>query len=91
MPRRGIISVEHLGERRRRVALLLADGYTDKSIAAQLGMAQATVRKHLWYLGQQLAVASDKDARLVIVRWVIESQQACPTPSTVCPPQSAHM
>ena len=42
-----------LAERRSRVASLAQDGESNRRIAAQLGVAEATVRRDLAHLAQQ--------------------------------------
>lgn len=71
MNKRPIHSLEQLGPQRRRVADMLADGYTDKVIHARLGISLCTVRKHVWQLARQVGVGSEHDPRITVVRWVL--------------------
>jgi DNA-binding NarL/FixJ family response regulator len=63
-------SFEDLGPQQRNVAKLLAEGWTDKTIAATLNISQVTVRKHIHRLQRRLGEPG-KDGRVMIVRWVL--------------------
>lgn len=76
MTKRPIESIDQLGPQRRRVAELIAAGLTDKAIQGRLGITCATIRKHLYYLGQQVGVGAEEDTRTVVVLWVIRQKAA---------------
>ena len=73
---RPIRYLHELGERRRAVALLMAEGFTDQAIANQLEVTPATVRKHRWLLAKQIGVTCEQDGRVIIVRWVLGHRAA---------------
>jgi DNA-binding CsgD family transcriptional regulator len=60
--------VRRLTDREREVALLIADGLKNASIAARLGLAPATVGSYVQRIRQRL----DVDTRDEIAAWVRE-------------------
>jgi DNA-binding NarL/FixJ family response regulator len=53
------------------VAALVARDWSNKQIARELGMAEATVKTHLYRLGQKLSVSS----RVGVALWYVRTQE----------------
>jgi DNA-binding CsgD family transcriptional regulator len=66
-----------LTRRERQVARLVADGLTNRLIAAELGVAERTVDAHVDHIRNKLSVRS----RAQIARWVTERMAAPGPPS----------
>lgn len=58
--------VTRLTERQRAVALLIADGFTDKQIAARLTISADTVGVHVHRIGIALRVDPSRNVRVQI-------------------------
>ncbi|MFJ4146438.1 helix-turn-helix transcriptional regulator [Streptomyces galbus] len=54
-----------LTKREREVLLLLADGLTNQALASHLGIAQRTVRAHIYKIVQKLELKSRTEAAIV--------------------------
>ncbi|GAA2355747.1 LuxR C-terminal-related transcriptional regulator [Streptomyces violaceusniger] len=61
LPRR----VDRLTKREREVLLLLADGLTNQALASRLGIAQRTVRAHIFGIVRKLELHFRTEAALV--------------------------
>lgn len=55
-----------LTARQAAVALLVAQGYTDKQIAATLAIAEGTVKSHVHRIGEALEVDPQRNLRVQI-------------------------
>ncbi len=60
--------LEQLTRREREVLDLIADGYSNKRIALELGVAEKTVKTHVGHLLAKLGVADRTQAALLAVR-----------------------
>lgn len=56
----------HLTARQLSVALLVADGYTDKQIAPMLGIAENTVGNYITAISAALALDRQRNTRVQI-------------------------
>lgn len=57
-----------LSPREQQVALLIREGYTDKQIAAQLGMAERTVRVYIARIKRKLDLDATRSTRVQIAQ-----------------------
>ncbi|WP_079078727.1 helix-turn-helix domain-containing protein [Streptomyces sp. DSM 15324] len=57
--------MDQLTKREREVLLLLADGLTNQGLANRLGIAQRTVRAHIFSIVRKLELQSRTEAALV--------------------------
>lgn len=58
-----------LSDRQRDVARLVADGWTDKHIAALLGISDRRVRRIVTRLAAIAKADSSRDTRVQLTRW----------------------
>lgn len=58
-----------LTPRRRQIVELLAQGKTDKEIANELGLAEATINRHIWLISESVEVSRGAGTRWAIVRY----------------------
>jgi DNA-binding NarL/FixJ family response regulator len=65
------MTCESLTDRQREVAQLVAEGYTDKVIAAKLGTTNKTVRYHVGRIVDALQLDRSRDVRILIARRVL--------------------
>ena len=60
--------VQSVTEREREVLALVAEGYSNKRIGAQLGITERTVKNHLTYIMSKLAASDRTHAVVTAVR-----------------------
>ncbi|MEU1303863.1 helix-turn-helix domain-containing protein [Streptomyces shenzhenensis] len=72
--------MDRLTNREREVLLLMADGLTNQALASRLGIAQRTVRAHIFGIVRKLELQSRTEAALVG-----DHHRALLTPDTVLP------
>jgi len=56
-------------QRQRQVAALVAEGHTNKQIAAELGITQRWVQLLIAHIADTLGAESDRDERVQIALW----------------------
>ena len=63
-----LIDAQHLTEREKEVLSLVAEGYSNKLIAARLGISERTVKSHLTYIMTKLRAFDRTHAVVTAVR-----------------------
>lgn len=64
-----------LTHRQRQVAELVALGYTTKQIAAVLSVSSRRVQRLINTIAEQLGAEGDRDDRVLIALWWVESRR----------------
>ena len=62
------IDAQHLTDREKEVLALVAEGFSNKLIAAQLGISERTVKNHLTYIMIKLRASDRTHAVVTAVR-----------------------
>lgn len=62
-------------QRQRQVAALVAEGHTNKRIAAELGISQRRVQSLIARIADTLGAESDRDDRVQIALWWTREQR----------------
>lgn len=60
-----------LSRRQRQVAQLVADGFTNKQVAAMLDLKEQTVRRYLMRIAERMELDRSKNVRVLITREVV--------------------
>lgn len=66
--------MDPLSPRQRQIAELIADGYTNKVIAAKLRIAHGTIRNHIRQIADKLNLDCSKDVRVQVTWLVIDAR-----------------
>ena len=66
--------LDPLSPRQRAIADLIADGYTNKGIAAKLGISTRTLRIHIQRICDKLNLDCSKDTRVQVTWLVIDAR-----------------
>lgn len=68
-----------LRPRQQQIALLMAEGYTNKAMARQTGLAYTTIRNYTQDIVHLLDLAGwlegDRNPRVMVARWVWEMEE----------------
>jgi DNA-binding NarL/FixJ family response regulator len=70
------LTPDELRPRQRQVVALVARGFTDKRIAAELGIEYNTVRVHVAAIAYRLHLTGEYHTRVGIARWWYESSRS---------------